>query len=257
MKRNNTIMWTIMFLVILIPSTTCAMGIEAAIGYWRQDPQGDIAYKKYSALDKIDLERDLRYDTENRVMGRLKINTPVFIPNIYIMATQMEFDGTGSKATNFKFGNVVFQSNQSFYSKLTLHHYDIALFGNIPLLQTATIRKLNIELGLNVRVIDFKARIQQYLTGLMESKSYTVPVPMLYAAIQARPIRSFSIEVEARGIALSGDHMYSLIGRVKIKPIGPLFIAGGYRYEDAAVDEKDVDADLSFKGPFVETGFEF
>ncbi len=257
MKHINVITSVIISLAILVPSITQAMGVEAAISYWRQDPEGTIAYKKYSPTDNIDLEKNLRYDTENRVMGRLKINTPIFIPNIYIMATQMEFDGTGNKVVDFKFGNIIFQKNLSFYSKLTLHHYDIAFFGNIPLLQTATLKRLNLELGLNLRIIDFKAEIQQYLTSLRESKSYTVPVPMLYAAIQLKPVKNISIEGEARGITLGGDHMYSLIGRVKINVMGPLFITGGYRYEDTDVDKKDIDANVTFKGPFVETGFEF
>ncbi|MDP2166829.1 MAG: hypothetical protein Q8J64_00680, partial [Thermodesulfovibrionales bacterium] len=61
----------------------------------------------------------------------------------------------------------------------------------------------------------------------------------------------------ARGISYSGNQLISLIGRLKVKPIGPLFIAGGYRHDNLKVDEEDIKADLKFKGPFAEAGFEF
>jgi hypothetical protein len=40
-------------------------------------------------------------------------------------------------------------------------------------------------------------------------------------------------------------------------PFGPLFMAGGYRYDNRKIDYKDVDVDADIKGPFVEVGFEF
>jgi len=244
-------------LLIALPVISHAMGLEMAVSAWRQSPQGDISYKKLNISDTVDLERDLRYDDENRIMGRLKLNTPPLIPNIYLMATQMEFDGVGKKTVNFKFGDVQFSADQYFYSKLRLHHYDIALFFGIPLLKTATLKRLNIELGLNARIIDLKAEIQQFYTGLRESKSYTLPIPMVYVAAQITPVKNIVLEAEARGITYSNDHMYDVIGRLKLKTFGPIFISGGYRYEDIDIDEKDVKADVTFKGPFLETGIQF
>ena len=36
-----------------------------------------------------------------------------------------------------------------------------------------------------------------------------------------------------------------------------LFIAGGWRYEDIAIDEKDIKAEVKFSGPFLEAGVDF
>jgi hypothetical protein len=80
---------------------------------------------------------------------------------------------------------------------------------------------------------------------------------MLYAGLQFRPIKFIGVEVEGRGIAYRSNHYYDLIGRLKIMPFKPVFVSGGYRYEEVKIDVSDVDATLKFKGPFVEVGIEF
>lgn len=244
-------------LIFVVPQVASAIGLEAAVGVWSQYPSGDISYKGQS----LDVENELNYDSETRLFGRVKIDMPMLIPNIYLMATPMEFEGNGSKNTNFTFGDKTFTNNVPFASKLQLDHYDIALFYGLPFLKTATLGKLNAEVGLNARIIDFKSEIagRDAVTGLQttESKSLTLPVPMLYLGAQFKPVKVVSLEAEVRGIAYSGNHYYDLIGRLKIKPVGPVFIAGGYRYEDIKIDESDVKANFKFKGPFMEVGVEF
>ena len=90
-----------------------------------------------------------------------------------------------------------------------------------------------------------------------ESESATLPVPMLYAGLQINPIDMLSVEAEFRGIAYQSSHYYDFIGRVKVKPYGPLFIAGGYRSNDLKIDHSDVEASLKFSGPFFEAGVFF
>ncbi|MCK5427171.1 MAG: hypothetical protein KAJ34_05705, partial [Thermodesulfovibrionia bacterium] len=60
-----------------------------------------------------------------------------------------------------------------------------------------------------------------------------------------------------RGIAYSSNHYYDIIGRVKIRPMGPVFIAGGYRLNDIKTDYSDVEASIKLRGPFIETGVMF
>lgn len=255
MKR--TVFFVGIVLVFVLPAASFAMGLELAVGGWRQGPEGDVSYEAVTGTDSLDLERDLNYDNENRFMGRLKFETPLFFPNIYLMATPMEFDGRGRKAVSFKFGDVSFSGNVDFYSKIVLDHYDVALYYGLPFLKTATAGVLNAELGVNVRVVDFKAEVKQDDTGLRETKSMTLPVPMGYLALAIRPFDRIALEAEGRGVAYSGNHYYSLIGRLRVKVFGPLFAAGGYRYEDIKIDEEDVEAEVTFAGPFVEIGFKF
>jgi outer membrane protein len=121
--------------------------------------------------------------------------------------------------------------------------------------KTATLKKLNVDVGLNARLVDIKAEVKQ--GAVQESKSLTIPLPMVYVGAQFRPINKLSLEAELRGIALGSNHFYDLIGRVKYKAIGNVFIAAGYRYENIKIDRSDVKANLTFSGPFAEAGVEF
>lgn len=250
-KRTAGLVFLLSFLSI--PQLASAVGFEAAAGIWNQDPSGDISYKGES----LSVENELKYDSKTKIFGRVKIDMPLMLPNIYLMATPMKFEADGSKNASFTFGDRTFTGNVPFSSSVQLDHYDIALFYGVPFLKTATLGKLNVEVGLNARIIDFEAEINQPTTGIKESKSMTIPVPMIYLGAQFKPVNWLGFEAEARGIAYSGNHYYDLIGRVKIKPIGPIFIAGGYRYEDIKIDKSDVKANLTFSGPFAEVGVEF
>ncbi len=242
-----------LFSIFLAPEITSAVGLEVAIGGWRQDPSGDIGYKG----QKLDVEDELNYDAENKIFGRAKIDLPLGLPNIYLMATPMKFKDDGSKNTNFTFGDKTFAATVPFTSSIRADHYDICLYYGLPFLKTATLGRLNVDLGLNARIIDFKVKIDQPATGISESKSLTIPLPMAYAGVQINPVKLIGIEFEGRGIAFSSNHYYDLIGRLKIKPFNLVFISGGYRYEDVKIDKSDVKASLKSQGPFLETGIEF
>jgi outer membrane protein len=207
--------------------------------------------------DVLDLNNDLNYDDETRIFGRLKIDMPLFIPNIYLMVTPMDFEGTGNKNVDFKFGDKTIIANIDFFSSLTLNNYDIVLYYGLPFIKTATAEKLNIDIGIDVRIYDVEALINQPATGLQESQSFTVPIPMVFLAAQIRPLEKFAIEAEGMGIAYSNEHIFSLIGRVRWDILKPLFLAGGYRYDDIKIDEEGVLVDVSFSGPFIEAGFAF
>jgi outer membrane protein len=243
----------ILVLIFFAPMSASAMGVEAAVGMWRQDPSGDVGFKGES----LSVENELKYDAKARVFGRIKVDMPLMIPNIYLMATPVNFEGDGSKNTSFTFGDKIFAGNVPFSSRLKLDHYDVALYYGFPFIKTATLGKFNLEAGLNARIIDLKAEINQPSTGISESKSLTLPVPMLYLGAQLKPIKYLSLEAEARGIAYSSNHYYDLIGRLKVHPMGPVFLSGGYRYEKAKIDQSDVKAEITIGGPFLELGFVF
>ena len=90
-----------------------------------------------------------------------------------------------------------------------------------------------------------------------EHKSITIAVPMVYMGILFRPAKFIRVEAEGRVISYNSDHYYDFIGRVRINPFGPFFISGVYRYEDIKIAEEDVEADVTFKGPFAEIGVSF
>lgn len=246
----------------LTPGSASAAGIELAVGIWNQTPNGDLAYRPVTGQDSLSIKNDLKYGDETRVFGRVKIETPLLFPNIYLMATPLNFSEAGSKNTQFHFGNVTVDANVPFTSELRLDHYDLGLFYGIPALKTATAGLLNVDLGVDARIIDFKARVtgRDTVSGLdvTESKDLVIPLPMLHLGFQLKPLKWLAAEGEARGIVYdSNNHYYDLIGRVKFKPFGPVFAAGGYRYEKVRIDRNDVKANARIGGPFGEIGLEF
>ena len=247
----------IFFLVFTVPTASYALGLEFAVGGWKQSPHGYIAYEPITDNDELDLERDCNYDDETRFTGRLKIDMPIFLPNIYLMVTPMEFDGTGSKTVGFWFGDEWFSATAPFYSKIILDHYDVGFYYGIPFIETLSAETVNIDLGLNIRIYDFAVEVRQDLTSLEESEDFTLPVPMLYLAMQLKPVDKLAIEAEVRAISYSGNKLYSLLGRVKYNIFGPVFATAGYRYDKLKIDEEDVEVDIDFSGPFIEVGFKF
>jgi len=256
--RTKNLFWTIAALLVFISAPASALpllDIEGAIGGWQASPSGGMAYQG----DDLDLEDDLNYDDETCLMARLKIGMPLVFPNIYLMATPMEFKESTTRTEEFTFGGKTFEGETSFSSRLTLDHYDIGFFYELPLLKTVSLHRLNLEAGLNARIIDAKAAIGQDYQGesIYAKKSETIPVPMVYLGAGVYPMENFGIEVEFRGISYSDYELLSLTGRLKVKALGPMFIAGGYRYDSYDIKEDDLDIDVEFSGPFLETGFNF
>jgi outer membrane protein len=240
-------------------SNALAVGLEMAVGGWHQSIDGTLSYSQVNVPDAIDLNNDIRFDDETKVAARLKIDMPAFVPNLYLMAAPMEFEGTGSKSTTLNFGDVTFDASSDLRSKITLNQYDVGLYYGLPFVKTGALDKLNVDMGLNIRIVDFKAEITGASGGTTatESQSLTLPIPMLYVGVQFMPISALAFEVEGRGIAVGDNKLYSLIGRVRYNFVGPVFLAGGYRFDKLEIDEDDVVADIEFQGPFVELGLKF
>ncbi|MBW1873690.1 MAG: hypothetical protein JRJ19_16615, partial [Deltaproteobacteria bacterium] len=99
--------------------------------------------------------------------------------------------------------------------------------------------------------------VDQKETGIKQSASYFLPLPMIYTGMQIEPSKYFALEFEGRGIAWSSSYYVSLIGRLKVKPYGLFFVAGGYRYDTVKIDYQDLDIDVDCQGPFAEVGLEF
>jgi len=256
LQKKIALLLSLLF-ILFLPVASFAFGIEFAGGAWYQSPNGFLSYDKTRVGDDLDLNDDLNYGDEWQPSGRLILDMPLFIPNINIMATPMEWDETGSKNLNFQFGRKTFSANIPFDSKLKMNHLDVALFYGLPLVRKATGDVLNIDLGLNVRLLDFEAKINQRRIGIEESISYLLPLPMLYAGMQIEPLKYLAFEFEGRGIGWNSNYYISVIGRVKAKPYGPFFVAGGYRYDTVKIDYKNVDVEAEIQGPFAEAGFEF
>jgi outer membrane protein len=256
-KTQLTVLCLFVLAMLIVPCSAFAfLGLEAGVGYWKQTPSGTLQYKPLAttAAD-IDLKDDLNFKSEGKPFVRVKAELPLILPNLYFMATPMTFEGSGTITRNISFGGTQFNLGVPVESKLKLDHLDLAIFYPIPLLKTATLGKLNVEFGLNVRQIAFEGTISG--GGQTASKTMTLYVPMIYAGIQVKPISLLSIEAELRGIAYGENSYYDYIGRLKVNPLPVVFIAGGYRAETVKINAQDVKADIKFSGPFAEVGVSF
>ncbi len=256
MRTGKLVMVVVATLFLVGTGTAGAMGIEAAVGGWRQSPSGSLGYDAVDDGDILDMEENFRYSEEEGFMGRVVIDMPLVLPNIYLMANTMEFSGTGQMGEAFKFGDISFDPGE-FDSEISLNHLDVALYYGIPLLETASLGLVDINFGINIRLYDYEVSIHQELSGLDESEDGFLPIPMVFLWVRVSPIDELSFEVEGRGITYNGNDMYSIIGRVKMNILGPIFAAGGYRYDKLSVDESDVEMNIEFSGPFLEAGFSF
>ncbi len=219
-RRYLLLVLTVGFWGMLTPSSW-AMGLEIAGGGWLQDPSGTFGYKIQGPADYLDVGNNLGYDHETRIFGRAKIDMPLFLPNIYLMASPSKFEGTGSKSTGFHYDNENFVGNVDFYSKLIMNQYDIGLYYGLPFLNTLSVGMLNVELGFNVRVLDVQAEVSQASSGAYEKFDGTLPVPQLYAGVQFQPLDWLALEAEGRGITISDDQVYSVLGRLRSISLAP------------------------------------
>jgi outer membrane protein len=254
MKKRRFFAYAILVaLFFIIPETVLAAKFVLAAGIWNQDPSGDFSYKG----DSLDVKDDLGFGKETGFHGRAKIELLWPLPNLYFMVTTMKFDGVESQNEQFIFNNKTFQANVPFTSSLRFDQYDIALYYGLPFSKVATAGVFNIDLGIGAKIIDSKAVIDQLDTGVNESKSLTIAVPTVYVGAQVNPVKLIGFEAEGRAGIYNSSHYYDLIGRLKIRPVGPLFITGGYRYEEVKLGVSNVKGKVTFKGPFVEAGLEF
>lgn len=220
--------------------------VQAAAGGWYASESGETGWKSPSDISFSD---NLGYDDAMAPEGRIKAYVPV-LPNIYIMGASVNMDEKGKKA-GFGFGGQTF--TDAFSSELTLDQYDFGLFFQVPFLKLATLNTLNIEAGLNMRLIDADMKIQD--ASKTVSKSAQTWVPMLFGAAEFKVGGGFSIEAEARLSSYDNQQWFSGIARLRQDIAHVLFIAGGYRYDDIDMETDGLKLDTEIKGPFLEVGF--
>lgn len=252
------ICWLLIMFSIAIARVE-AVGLEITVGGWQQSINGKVGYQPIGDLDTIDLEEEMNFDDENRLFGRIKLELPIFFPNVYLVGAPAEFEGIGSKSIALNYGDVTFNADAQLRSKITVNQYDVGFYYGLPLVKTGSAGMLNVDIGLNLRILDMASSVTG-LSGastMTERQSITLPVPMLYLGVQIMPTDNFTIEAEGRGISIGDDKMYSLLGRLRYQWAGPFFISCGYRYDKIDVDEDELVADVDFSGPFVEVGLSF
>jgi outer membrane protein len=250
----------ILLSLAMAPSAAEAYWLDISAGYWNPTPSGSVSYTPAATVvanPSADLDTDLKLEKEGFAQIRAKVDLPLI--NFALMSTPMEFEGTNTLTRQIIFGQYTFPVTEKINTVLSMDHTDIALFWGIPFLETATAGTLNVELGLNARLLDFEATIKSVNnpTVLNETKSVSATIPMVYLGAQVMPTDSFSIEAEYRGISFEDNKYTDTMAMLKYKPVPLFYISAGYRAEKLELDEEGVLSDIEFKGPFAELGLKF
>jgi len=174
----------------------------------------------------------------------------------------MEFSGSGKLQKTITIDDTTFTANQNISSDLNLDHYDIGIYWNVPFLNLFTAGAIDLEAGINLRIIDFEAKVSDGTRTA--DASVTIPIPLLYAGAKiSPPVFNFvSLVVEGKGIKYDDNYYYDLSAEVRFKPTGLMvldpFIAIGYRYERLRIDDiDDTFADIKIKQPYIAAGIMF
>lgn len=237
-----------------MPMAAEAYIFDVSAGFWTPEPTGGIAYSINGMSDSIDLAADLGFEEESLAQIRAKFDLPLL--NVAVMATPLKYEGTGTMTQNVPFGGSNFLLDEPVTSSLDLNHTDVTLFWAVPGLSLATLNTVNVEFGLNARMLSVDTSIAGAITGT-EVKSESATIPMLYLGVQLTPIDSLSLDVEYRGVS-AGDNKYTdMMAKLKWSPLPMFYLSGGYRTATLELDEGGLMSDVEFKGPFAELGLKF
>lgn len=233
-------------LVLAFSGTAAAdvAGFEAGAALWRHDPNGWV--EDDDAGDRVDLDDDLRLDTENSGFFWVAIEHPVpTLPNLKLRYTPVEFSGSGTVSEGFTLDGVTFNVNERVDSEADLGQADV--IGYYEVLDNV----LDLDLGLNVKVIDATVRVTSRTTGRSQTLDFAAPLPLLYArAGFDLPLTGLSVGAELSGIAYSGNSITDgmLFVRYERAFLGAEL---GYRQMRLKLDDlEDVGADVDIGGAY-------
>jgi outer membrane protein len=229
-------------------------------GYISQDPSGWFQYKGTG----VDIEKDLGLGREGSYFVKAKLEPSIpFVPNIYLQFINMDFSGTGYLQREIEIDGKKYLAGQRVYTDLKMDHYDIGLYYNVPFINTLTAGIVDLEAGLDVRIIDFEAKVTDDANRTAVA-SATIPLPLLYVGAEIKPpvINFVSVVAEGKGIKYSNNYYYEFSAEVRFKPAGLMvvdpFVAVGYKYERLRVDDIDSTySDIKIKQPYIAAGILF
>ena len=256
MKKINLSIAVVLLLCTALPPKGDAFDAQDAQRIRRQPPNAELALDPLSPASVWALEDNRDFDEDTRFFGQFIVDMSQYLPNICLMATPIKYDGTHINNMRLDFGDESDKGDVALNSKASLNDIDIALYYGIPFFKTVSHDRLNVDLGINVRTIDFEDDIEQDSIG-QASESFILPIPMVFAAVQFHPLDALALEAEGRGISIGGKKSYGLIGRLRWNTYRSIYAAGGYRFSKYEIDHDGMAIETEISGPFIEAGLSF
>jgi outer membrane protein len=232
----------------LIPALSSAdtLGVRVGANYWKYDIDGTARYKTKDSANNIDVNKDLGYDDGSLGHYYISLEHPVpLLPNVRISKTDIDEDANGRLRQTVIYGDTVFPVNEEVSSKVQLDQTDITLY--YSLLDTV----VNLDLGLNAKYIDSKARISGAVSGT-QTADVSGWVPMGYAGVGVDlPLTGLSVSADGAYVKYQSSSFYDVT--VRATYTSPWFVGADVGYRKIKLDLDDFDdsyADVEFDGPY-------
>jgi outer membrane protein len=233
---------------LLIPALSAAdtLGVRVGANYWNYDISGTARYQTRDSANNIDVNKDLGYDDGNLGYYYISLEHPVpLLPNVRISKTDIDEDANGRLTNTVRYGDIIFQANEDVSSKVQLDQTDIILY--YSLLDNV----VNLDLGLNAKYIDSKARITGAISGT-QTADVSGWVPMAYAGVGVDlPLTGLSVSADGAYVKYESSSFYDVT--VRATYTSPWFVGADVGYRKIKLDLDDFDdsfADVEFDGPY-------
>jgi len=239
----------LLFAMVAAPAPA-APGFEAGVRgiYWFPDLSAKVqTFEPPPAGTKVDAKDDLGVGDENFPSGEAFLRIGRF--HLRAGFTPLSFDGNRTLTDTIVFNGQTFSVSQNVLSSLDVKMYDGEI--QVDLLRPDLVAA-SFSLGLvaKVKIVDGEVELRSVATT--ERKDFQAPVPMIGAAVGVGLLKDMlRADARAAGIAYSGNRLFEADGWLSFVPFPFFRVQGGYRWIDLKVDEDDVVAELTLKGPYV------
>jgi len=230
------------------------IGGELNLGFYNHSPSG---YAQYQG-DKVDLENDLKWESEGDVFVKAYLEHPLpILPNIKLGYTSFGHNGSGKVKNSFQFGGKQFNINTDIDSSLDLKMYDLTLYYEI------LDNWLNLDLGVNIKYMDGTLTVKgsNIVTKQLidESSDFQVPIPMLYAKARFDiPTTDISLQAEGNYVSYDGNTLYNAELGLRYTFLLGLGLEAGYKTMKLKLDDvDDLSMDSDFSGAYGKLVWDF
>lgn len=194
-------------------------------------------------------------DNDN-IFGQLVVDVSAYLPNICVTVTPVRYEGTNLNNLRLDFGASGLGENVALDSGVSLSDFNVALYYAIPFVNALSRDRLNLDVGVKLRAIDVEADLKREAVERTSTDS-AIALPMIFATLKFHPLAAVSLEAEGRGISMGGNTSYGLTGLLRWGAFGPVYAAGGYRFNKYEIEYDGQAIDAVINGPFLEAGLSF
>lgn len=247
--RRFALIPAVLALLALAAPAFALPGVNAGVRgyYWFPDLSAEVQTITPPVPDtKLDVKSDLGVGDEEFPSGEAFVRFGRF--HFRVGYTPVSYDGSKTLSSPIVFNDRLFAAGVNVVSALDVTMLD----GDIQIdLLRPDVVATNFNIGLIVKVKYVDGTVELTGGGATETKDFEAPIPMAGLAAGVGVLKNV-LRADARvtGIGYSGNHLFEGDVFASFAPFPFFRIQGGYRYLDLKVDEDDIVAELTMKGPY-------